>query len=177
MAVTPLIKPIQNRTGAFYIFQSAVNDSNLINSQENYKFSYTKYALLRLPNIGIPAITGNTIEPKNKIQFNAIGDSPIAYDSTDNAILLAESFENYCLNFESVLLSQPQYQSSTNRSVAERVFFKWLKEIGAIRFRNANISEVSPTMTGTKFVELDETYDTNTNLTYNRVVKYVNNIT
>ena len=132
---------------------------------------------MRLPNIGIPAITGNTIEPKNKIQFNAIGDSPIAYDSTDNAILLAESFENYCLNFESVLLSQPQYQSSTNRSVAERVFFKWLKEIGAIRFRNANISEVSPTMTGTKFVELDETYDTNTNLTYNRVVKYVNNIT
>ena len=185
MAVTSFIKPIENRTGAFYAFQTAINDSNFINSQENYKFAYSKYALLRLPDIGIPAPVGNSIENINKIQFGAIGDSSIInYSNKDYTTLLAESFQNYCLNFESVLLSQPNYISSTNRSVTERVFFKWLKEIGAMRFRNANNHEtlinLGPDTNGqaissTKFVEQDE-INVDNRLQYNKVVKYINDI-
>lgn len=183
MAVTPFIKPIENRTGAFYAFQTAINDSNLINSQENYKFTYSKYALLRLPDIGIPAPVGNSIESINKVQFGAIGDSTIINSQNkDYATLLAESFQNYCLNFESILLSQPNYISSNNRSVTERVFFKWLKEIGAIRFRNASNHETTVDLpvsgvgySSSKFVEQDELYVDN-RLQYNKVVKYINDV-
>ena len=52
------------------------------------------------------------------------------------------SFQNYCLNFESTVLSDPNYDPNLKKTVSERVFWKWLKEIGAVRFRDANANEV-----------------------------------
>lgn len=170
MAVTPLIKPVQDKKGIFYNFQSALEDINitLANSENAVRFS--KFALLRIPEIGEP----NTLQTDNKIQFLAQGETPIIDGlNPDNNVNLAQSFQNYALNFESLLLSRPQYKREEKLTVAERVFWKWLKELGAIRFQDANAIEKNVSVLGNeaRFVEKSET-----NSTYNRVVKYIGDI-
>jgi hypothetical protein len=170
MAVTPLIKPVQDKKGIFYNFQSALEDINitLANSENSVRFS--KFVLLRIPEIGTP----NTLATDNKIQFGAAGESPIIEGlNPDNNVNLAESFQNYALNFESLLLSRPTYKKNERLTVSERVFWKWLKELGSIRFQDANALEKNtPVLLGDpRFVEKPET-----NSTYNRVVKYIGDI-
>ena len=176
MAVTPLIKPVQDKKGIFYNFQSALEDINitLANSENAVRFS--KFVLLRIPEIGTP----NTLATDNKIQFGAAGESPINEGlNPDNNVNLAESFQNYALNLESLLLSRPTYKKNERLTVSERVFWKWLKELGAILFQDANALEKNSANlpvdlvnhTEYRFVEKPET-----NSTYNRVVKYVGDI-
>jgi hypothetical protein len=170
MAVTPLIKPVQDKKGIFYNFQSALEDINitLANSENSVRFS--KFALLRIPEIGTP----DTLATDNKIQFGAAGESPIIEGlNPDNNVNLAESFQNYALNFESLLLSRPSYKKNERLTVSERVFWKWLKELGAIRFQDANALEKNTAvlLSDPRFVEKPET-----NSTYNRVVKYIGDI-
>jgi hypothetical protein len=170
MAVTPLIKQIQNQKGIFYTFQSALEDVNitLTNSENAVRFS--KFALLRLPEIGAP----NSIATDNKFQFLAQGESPILEGlNSDQNINLAQSFQNYALNLEALLLSRPQYQRDEKLTVSERVFWKWLKEAGAIRFRDANNLEKNIITLGSekRFVE-----ETSTLSTYKKVVQYVGDI-
>jgi hypothetical protein len=176
MAVTPLIKPVQDKKGIFYNFQSALEDINitLTNSENAVRFS--KFALLRLPEIGTP----DSLVTDNKVQFAAVGESPIIEGlNPDNNVNLAESFQNYALNLEALLLSRPSYKKNEKLTVAERVFWKWLKELGAIRFQDANAIEknaanlpIDPiNHTEYRFVEKPET-----NSTYNKVVKYIGDI-
>ena len=170
MAVTPLIKPVQDKKGIFYNFQSALEDINitLANSENAVRFS--KFALLRIPEVGTP----NNLETDNKIQFYAPGESPLLESlNPDNNVNLAESFQNYALNLESLLLTQPLYKRNEKLTVSERVFWKWLKELGAIRFQDANALEKNTAvlLSDPRFVEKPET-----NSTYNRVVKYIGDI-
>ena len=135
MAVTPLIKPIQNKKGIFYTFQSALEDINitLTNSENAVRFS--KFALLRVPEFGTP----DSLETDNKFQFLAQGESTILEGvNTDQNINLAQSFQSYALNMEALLISRPQYKRDEKLTISERVFWKWLKEAGGIRFRDAN---------------------------------------
>jgi len=170
MAVTSLIKPVQDKKGIFYSFQSALEDINITLSNSENAVRFSKFALLRIPEIGEP----NTLLTDNKIQFLAPGESPMIEGlNPDNNVNLAESFQNYALNFEALLLSRSQYKKNEKLTVSERVFFKWLKEIGAIRFQNANALEKNTNVLGTqkRFVEKTEVSST-----YNRVVKYVGEI-
>ena len=175
MAVTPLIKPIQDKKGIFYNFQSALEDINITLSNSENAVRFSKFALLRIPEIGTP----NTLETDNKVQFAAVGESPIIEGlNPDNNVNLAENFQNYALNFESLLLSRTTYQKNKRLTVSERVFWKWLKETGAIRFQDANALEknsanlpVTPEHTEYRFVEKPET-----NSTYKKVVKYIGDI-
>ena len=147
MAVTPLIKPVQNKKGIFYNFQSALEDINVTISNSETAVRFSKFALLRIPEIGTP----NTLATDNKIQFLAQGESNMIDGiHIDANINLAESFQNYALNFEALLLSRPQYKREEKLTVGERVFWKWLKELGAIRFQNANALEKNTTALGTE---------------------------
>jgi hypothetical protein len=170
MAVTPLIKPVQDKKGIFYSFQSALEDINITLSNSENAVRFSKFALLRIPEIGDP----NTLLTDNKIQFLSPGETPLIEGlNPDNNVNLAESFQNYALNFESLLLSRPQYKKNEKLTVSERVFFKWLKELGAIRYQDANALEKNVNVLGTekRFVEKTEV-----NSTYNKVVKYVGDI-
>ena len=164
--VAPLIKPIRVQGGTFYTFSSASEDLGLSFNDSQKKFRFSKFALLNLPNIGSPAGGENLINFSN---------SPGAFSEIDGSKTLndylAESFQNYCLNLETMITSSTDYNTNLDRTVSERVFFKWLKEIGAIRFREATIgSEQSATLYGTHFVEEDES------LTYSKVIRYVGDI-
>jgi hypothetical protein len=172
MAVAPLIKPIQTKKGMLYSFQSALEDLNLTFNNNTNKFRFSKFALLRIPEIGIPA----SIATDNKVQFLAAGETPIIENLSNNEnINLAESFQNYALNFESLLISQSSYNREKKLNVSERVFWKWLKELGAIRWREANNTEVIQTLPfGEK--RWAEDWADPTITTYDRVVKYIGEI-
>jgi hypothetical protein len=170
MAVTPLIKPVQDKKGIFYNFQSALEDINITLSNSEGAVRFSKFALLRIPEIGEP----NSLATDNKIQFAAPGETPLIEGlNPDNNVNLAENFQNYALNLEALLLSRAQYKRNERLTVSERVFWKWLKELGAIRFQNANTLEKNINVLGTekRFVEKTET-----NSTYNKVVKYIGDI-
>lgn len=170
MAVTPLIKPIQNKTGIFYNFQSALEDINITLSNSENAVRFSKFVALRIPEIGEP----NVLSTDNKIQFLAQGETAIIEGlNPDQNINLATSFQNYALNLEALLLNRPQYKREEKLTIAERVFWKWLKELGAIRFQDANALEKNVSILGNekRFVEKSET-----NSTYKRVVKYIGDI-
>jgi hypothetical protein len=170
MAVTPLLKPIQNKKGILYTFQSALEDIDLKVANGTNDVRYSKFALLRIPEFGTP----DSLETDNKFQFLAQGESFLTEGvNTDQNINLAQSFQSYALNMETLLLSRPQYKREAERTVSERVFWKWLKEAGGVRFRDANAVEKNTDALGTdkRFVE-----EYNSSGTYNKVVQYIGDI-
>jgi hypothetical protein len=164
--IAPLIKPIRVQGGTFYTFSSASEDLGLSFNDSQRKFRFSKFALLNIPDIGNPALGENLINFSN---------SPGAYASIDGGKSVndyfAESFQNYCLNAEAMISSSSTYDSTLGSTVSERILFKWLKEIGAIRFRAANIGgEQSSSIYGSHYVEEDES------TTYSRVIRYIGDI-
>ena len=85
-----------------------------------------------------------------------------------------ESLQNYTLNLEELILSDADYDPDVKQSPAERIFFKWLKETGAMRFRDATDIEEAPSVTRPLFVE-EDTSCTGT-VHYERVVRYLGEI-
>lgn len=144
MAKTPYIRPISVQGGTFYTFSSAAEDLSLTFNNSLKKFKFSKYALLKLPEFGRPTYGENTF------QFDAIDTTFL--DAAFGDFILSNpnnlspspeiSFQNYCLNFESTILSDPNYNPELKRNVSERVFWKWVKELGGIRYRTANTNEV-----------------------------------
>ncbi len=172
MATAPLIKPIQTQKGMFYTFQSSIEDLSLTFNNNTNKFKFSKFALLRIPEISIPS----TMETDNKTQFFAQGETPVLSNLSANENLnLANSFQNYALNLESLLISQTSYKREKKLNVSERVFWKWLKESGAIRWRDSNSTEVISNLPVGESRWSEDWYDPILT-SYNRVVKYVGEI-
>ena len=172
MAVAPLIKPIQTQKGMFYTFQSSLEDLSLTFNNNTNKFRFSKFALLRIPEIGIPT----TLAKDNRTQFLAVGETPIIDGlSANQNINLAKSFQNYALNLETLLISQDAYQREKKLNVSERVFWKWLKETGAIRWREANSTEVISTLPADENRWAEDWGDASST-SYDRVVKYIADI-
>jgi hypothetical protein len=159
---SPLIKPIATRGGTFYTFTSANRD--IINSfnQTDVKFNFSKFALLKIPPIKSAGLN------ENSIRLGAIHGAYTLNNHTNPNInkSFAEHFQNYILNFEYLLLKNNKNTKKITKSPAERVFFKWLKETGAIRFNTAGELANAPN----KFIEEPEVES------YQRVVKYLGDI-
>lgn len=171
MAVSPFIKPIKTQGGTFFIMPSTAEDMSFAYGDDSRVMRFSKYVLLN-----IPQFLDNTAD-SNTIQLDAI---PAAYqyvDGTDWNRYLTESFQNYLLNLETLLKSKDDYNQAANRTVSERLFWKWMKEIGALRFREAMTTEVSGLAVGQRFVEEDESDGTVTGgIDYSRIVKYIGEI-
>jgi hypothetical protein len=193
MAKTPFIRPISVQGGTFYTFSSAAEDLSLTFNNSLKKFKFSKYALLKIPELGRPTYGENTL------QFDSIDTTFL--DAAYNDFILSNpsnlspsteiSFQNYCLNLESTILSDPNYNPDLKNNVSERIFWKWIKELGGIRYRPANPNEVVPTLnqintttvdgfpySDKRWVEEDTLLSGNGTPTnrYERVVKYVGDI-
>jgi len=193
MAKTPYIRPIAVQGGTFYTFSSAAEDLSLTFNNSLKKFTFSKYALLNLPEFGSPTYGENTL------QFNAIDTTFL--DAAYGDFILTNpnnlspspeiSFQNYCLNLESTVISDPNYNPELKRNVSERIFWKWVKELGGVRYRAANTNEVvaslNQTLTTTKdgypysdkrWVEEDTllTGSGTPNPRYERIVQYIGDI-
>lgn len=173
MAVAPFIKPLAVQGGTFYSMSSATQDVGMTFNNSGTKFRFTHFALLNIPTLSRPDFLNNTV------QFNTTDSVLINQDtylSPDPNINLSQSFQNYALNFESMLMSQVAYTPELNKlGVAERVFWKWLKELGVIRYQAANNMQSTTTQaTAPRFVE--ETQVLSGPVQYNRVVQYLGDI-
>jgi hypothetical protein len=171
---TPLIKTPQADGGTFYTFSSAARDLSKTLNNENLRLVFSKFVLLNIPDFD--RLDTNTFSNfQNYMQFDTI-DGMIQNGGLkgDPNVNWTESLQNYAFNLEELILSNSGYDNTARRSVAERVFFKWLKETGAIRFRKATNLERSGLVTGDVYVEEDEKPTGPTQ--YRRVVKYVGDI-
>lgn len=166
MATTPLLSLIKK--GTFITFQSATEDMNNVFAQSdaNRKFVFSKFALLNIPHI-----TDQQSTEHNNINFNNIEGHFVNGLNKNLSILerhrldFCESFQNYLMNLETLITSQKTYDRTNPRTVSERIFFKWLKEIGAIRYQENAYSNSQ-----TKLFSEEESS------TYNRIVQYVGEI-
>ncbi len=173
MAATPLIKPLNVQGGTFYTFTSAAEDLKLTFNNDNKKFRFSKFVLINIPNFETPSFE------ENAIQFDTIDSAFLDVADGENELVtgdldidLAQSFQNYCLNFEALVVSQDSYEPAINLNVSERVFWKWMKELGAIRFRDALLANES--QIAERFTEEDEVLTGSER--YNRVVQYIGEI-
>jgi hypothetical protein len=196
MAKTPFIRPLQVQGGTFYTFSSSAEDLSFTFNNSVDKFRFSKFALLNIPNIDNSASTDT-----NLIRLNGPDSAFLDWANSTGQIItgdanvdFSQSFQSYCLNIESTITGADEYDSSLKQNISERIFFKWLKEIGAVRWRAANSSEVSPALdqntvtvvndlplTQKRYVEGDATAGTTgsygmTGATYNRVVQYIGNL-
>jgi hypothetical protein len=163
--ITPFVKRMRTQGGTFYTFSSAVEDIGLNINERNNVVKMSHFAMLDLPAITAP----DNLE-QNTFNLLAISGSLDQYEKQnsikDGTVLVAESFQNYALNLETNLLSQDDYNPALLRSVSERVFWKWLKETGAVRW-------TKDTSNNGYWIE---PIDTDSSLGYNSVVKYVGEI-
>ena len=195
MATTPFIRSLQIQGGTFYSFSSSAEDLSFTFNNSINKFKFSKFALLNIPPINNGDPLGNSLK------LNAPDSAFLDYATNSGQIItgnqninFSQSFQSYCLNLESTILSATDYDSSLKQTVAERVFFKWLKEIGGIRYQQANSTQVSSLLNQTnvtlvndlptnqiRWVEGDPAAGTTgsyglTGATYSRVVQYVGNL-
>lgn len=163
--IAPLIKPIRLAGGTFYTFSSASEDLGLTFNNSQKKFKFSKFALLDIPDLKNPQQGENYI---------GLSNTPGAYTDIDGSKTendyFAESFQNYCLNLEALVSSDPSYDPNVDRTVSERIFFKWLKELGAVRYREAVSGEISSAIYGMRWVEEDDSPS------YKKVVRYIGEI-
>ena len=121
--------------------------------------------------------------------------------SGDFNVAMAEHFQNYILNFESVILnsttseekkddetdenkSEDSFETvGTLRSPAERIFFNWLRKVGAIRFEKVGTNDNNKPLfeefvRGYHISDYDNIDSTisDKNLKKDRTVQYIGNI-
>jgi len=165
--VTPFVKRMRTLGGTIFTFSSALEDIGLNINERNNTVKLSHYALLNIPSVDVPE---NLQE--NKFNVFAI---PGAYQSfledgniKDGRVIIAESFQNYALNLETNLLVKDDYNPALMTTVSERVFWKWLKETGAIRWTDVS------TAAGTYWQEEADADDTSVG--YNSIVKCIGTI-
>jgi hypothetical protein len=168
MAIAPFIRPILEQGGSFYTFSSAAEDLSLTFNNSGKKFTFSKYALLDIPDIKRPEFPSPNEE--NVVQLDTMpGAFQYINNTKTNNVMFAESLQNYVLNLETMVTSFPSYDATSLHTVSERVFFKWIKEIGGIRFREASLQE-APLSAGLRYTE------ENASAVYTPVVRYVGDI-
>ena len=163
--ITPFVKRMRTQGGTMYTFSSAVEDIGLNINERNNIVKMSNFALLDIPEITAPTnLQQNRFNPFANV--GALQNFRESASIKDGRVVVAESFQNYALNLETWLLSEDDYNPALLRTVSERVFWKWMKETGAVRW----VKDVS---NAGYFIE---EIDTDSSVGYNSVVKYVGEI-
>ena len=161
--ITPFVKRMRVNGGTIFSFSSAVEDIGLNINEKNNQVKISHFALLNIPDVNEPA---DILE--NRFNVRAInGAWEYEQDSAsikDGRVLISESFQNYALNLESNILNQSDYNPTLLNTVSERVFWKWMKETGSVRWS----ADASSYWT--------EELDIDGSAGYNTVVKYVGQV-
>lgn len=169
--ITPLIKQINKNS--LITFPSSLEDFNVSGfSIDKKKVFHSHFALLNLPDIAIPTTTENKIDFE-RLESVFIDGVNSGINSVGDRIDLSESLQNFMLNNEALLTEQDWYNKSALSTCSERLFFKWLKEIGAIRYENTNNSFFVGGITDkrtNRYVEETESS------TYSSVIQYISKI-
>ena len=167
---TSLISRIKR--DSLIVFKSANEDIELFGNSDK-KFSFSHFALLNLPDIRQSVDNSNVLDFERIQSRFLTGNSVVTPPAVGDSIDLSESLQNYLLNFEDILTTSSNYDRSVLKNTNERIFFKWLKEVGAVRYRGA--SQLESNFNGRFCEETDNSNALNGNI-YERVVKYIGDI-
>lgn len=165
---TPLVRTVQEQGGTMYAFASAARDLTRAQGDPDLKFEFSHYALMDLPEIATQVNGLNTIE-FDRLE-DVAGGSYVP--STDDNRSWAETFQNYALNLEELIRNDDDFDPQIYKSDAEKIFFKYLQSIGALRTRTATSSEATSTVG--RYAEEDNASGTGND--YERLIKYVGTI-
>lgn len=165
---TPLVRTVQEQGGTMYAFASAARDLTRAQGDPDLKFEFSHYALMDLPEVATQVNGLNTIE------FDRLEDvAGGAYvPSIDDNRSWAETLQNYALNLEELIRNDDDFDPQIYKSDAEKIFFKYLQSIGALRTRTATSSEATSTVG--RYAEEDNASGTGND--YERLIKYVGTI-
>ena len=163
---TPLVRIPQPQGGTMYAFASSARDITRAFNSADINFEFSKYALLDLPDFTQSTNGSNAID----FTANLKQASGQPYVANMPNVDFAQTFQNYALNLEELLLNDDDYDPILMQSDAEKIFFKWLSSLGAIDFRPTDSNESS---TG-DYAENDNAILGGAN--YDRVVKYLGSI-
>jgi hypothetical protein len=163
---TPLVRIPQPQGGTMYAFASSARDMTRAFNSSDLNFEFSKYALLDLPDFTDSVNGSNTID----FELNLKQASGQAYVAGQPNVDWAQTFQNYALNMEELLLQDDDYDPIILASDAEKIFFKWLSALGAISFRPTDSNESSVGA----YSENDSAILGGSN--YDRVVKYLGSI-
>ena len=170
---TPLIRIPQEQGGTMYAFSSAARDLTRAYYNPDIVFEYSKFALLDLPVVAEPSGNNNYIQFDKLYEGGPVGAGGVAnaYDNTspsdDANIHFAQTFQNYALNLENFILNDDDFDDTLYSSDAEKIFFKWLNQVGALRIQPANSQEAASGYT--RFVEEQDSTQAGTE--YSKVVR------
>lgn len=121
---TPIIMP-RKQGGTFYTFSSAMEDIGLNINESHNCVEMSHYVLLNIPNFSNNSINGYPyLFLKSELDYDS--KEYTVDSSTQGDFIFADQFQNYCLNFETVLRNNENYNYASNKTVSERAFWKWL---------------------------------------------------
>lgn len=126
---TPLLQQLRENSGTVYVFPSASEDIGLNINNDVYGVALTHFALLDIPAIPLEKLCFG--KDSNLYNLN------LDIDDINGNQLLAMSLQNYVMNFETLLLNQDNYNYQNLDTVSERVFWHWMKAIGAFNTEEA----------------------------------------
>ena len=163
---TPLVRIPQPMGGTMYAFASSARDMTRAFNSSDLNFEFSKYALLDLPDFT------DSVDGSNVIDFetNLKQPSGQAYVAGMPNVDFAQTFQNYVLNLEELLLKDDDYDPILLQSDAEKIFFKWLSSLEAVDFIAADSNQ---TLSG-NYTEKASGLSSGQN--YDRVVKYLGTI-
>ena len=136
---TPLVRIPQPQGGTMYAFASSARDITRAFNSADINFEFSKYALLDLPDFTQSTNGSNAID----FTANLKQASGQPYVANMPNVDFAQTFQNYALNLEELLLNDDDYDPILMQSDAEKIFFKWLSSLGAIDFRTTDYNESS----------------------------------
>ena len=182
---TPLVRPLRVQGGTFYTFTSSALDISKTFSDDNFRFTFSKFAALDVPTVRQPQNNDNAISWQaigNSTNTGSDWDKTVLEDLQDgvqqNNVYLAKAFQNYVLNMETIILNEANsdgdfYDNTLKQTVTERLFWKWMINIGAIRYQDA-----LPEATDQANLYQEETENTSSSGSnyYRQVVKYLGDI-
>ena len=163
---TPLVRIPQPMGGTMYAFASSARDMTRAFNSSDLNFEFSKYALLDLPDFTDSVNGSNTID----FELNLKQPSGDAYIAGMPNVDFAQTFQNYALNLEELLLKDDDYDPIILQSDSEKIFFKWLSSLGAVDFIAADSNQ---TLVGNYTEKVNGTFASDN---YDRVVKYLGTI-
>lgn len=170
MPYTPILKRLNKKSTTFYTFGSASNDlSKCLGNTSTKEFVFSHFVCLNLPDIKNSKRQGSASEPEPGQLDNMFNVNPDGKNKS-SSYLVSRYLQDYVLNFEEHLLANTVLSPNDNepdKTPAERVFWHWLMETGAIKFTQATTQVVSGR---TRYMENISAED------YKRVVQYIGDI-
>jgi len=163
---TPLVRIPQPMGGTMYAFASSARDMTRAFNSSDLNFEFSKYALLDLPDFTDSVNGSNTID----FELNLKQPSGDGYIAGMPNVDFAQTFQNYALNLEELLLKDDDYDPIILQSDSEKIFFKWLSSLGAVDFIAADSNQ---TLVGNYTEKVNGTFASDN---YDRVVKYLGTI-